>query len=110
MTNKKVWFITGASRGMGVDFAKAVLAADHAVVASGGTRTACPRRWESRIICWQPSWTTDLKVFKWLTPFAEPRTKPPLCCGIPFSDSDPSLRFGIAEKARSERKRQSATQ
>ena len=35
MTNKKVWFITGASRGMGVDFAKAVLAADHAVVASG---------------------------------------------------------------------------
>jgi len=35
MTNKKVWFITGASRGMGVDFAKAVLAADYAVVASG---------------------------------------------------------------------------
>jgi NAD(P)-dependent dehydrogenase (short-subunit alcohol dehydrogenase family) len=31
----KVWFITGASRGMGVDFAKAALAAGHAVVASG---------------------------------------------------------------------------
>jgi NAD(P)-dependent dehydrogenase (short-subunit alcohol dehydrogenase family) len=35
MTNKKIWFITGASRGMGVDFAKAALAAGHAVVASG---------------------------------------------------------------------------
>ena len=35
MSNKKVWFITGASRGMGADFAKAALAADHSVVASG---------------------------------------------------------------------------
>src|SRR5437588_9805551 len=35
MTDKKVWFVTGASRGMGVDFAKAALAAGHAVVASG---------------------------------------------------------------------------
>ena len=34
MSNKKIWFITGASRGMGVDFAKAALAAGHAVVAS----------------------------------------------------------------------------
>src|SRR5579862_9480448 len=34
MNNKKVWFITGASRGMGVNFAKATLAAGHAVVAS----------------------------------------------------------------------------
>jgi NAD(P)-dependent dehydrogenase (short-subunit alcohol dehydrogenase family) len=33
--SKKIWFITGASRGMGVDFAKAALAAGHAVVASG---------------------------------------------------------------------------
>ena len=32
---KKVWFITGASRGMGVDIAKAALAAGHAVVATG---------------------------------------------------------------------------
>jgi NAD(P)-dependent dehydrogenase (short-subunit alcohol dehydrogenase family) len=31
----KVWFITGAGRGMGVDFAKAALAAGHAVVATG---------------------------------------------------------------------------
>jgi NAD(P)-dependent dehydrogenase (short-subunit alcohol dehydrogenase family) len=35
MSNKKVWFVTGASRGMGVDFVKAALAAGHAVVASG---------------------------------------------------------------------------
>src|SRR2546422_2210766 len=32
---KKVWFITGAGRGMGVDFAKAALAARHTVVATG---------------------------------------------------------------------------
>jgi NAD(P)-dependent dehydrogenase (short-subunit alcohol dehydrogenase family) len=31
----KVWFITGAGRGMGADFAKAVLAAGHALVATG---------------------------------------------------------------------------
>ncbi|MET0856912.1 MAG: SDR family oxidoreductase [Telluria sp.] len=35
MTSKKVWFITGASRGLGVDIAKAALAAGHAVVATG---------------------------------------------------------------------------
>jgi NAD(P)-dependent dehydrogenase (short-subunit alcohol dehydrogenase family) len=35
MTDKKVWFITGTSRGMGVGFAKAALAAGHAVVATG---------------------------------------------------------------------------
>ena len=35
MTDKKVWFITGAGRGMGVDFAKAALAAGNAVVATG---------------------------------------------------------------------------
>ncbi|HLB92222.1 MAG TPA: SDR family NAD(P)-dependent oxidoreductase [Terriglobales bacterium] len=38
MSNKKVWFITGAGRGMGVDFAKAALATGHAVVASGRDR------------------------------------------------------------------------
>jgi len=31
----KVYFITGASRGMGVDFAKAALAAGHSVIATG---------------------------------------------------------------------------
>ena len=35
MIDKKVWFLTGTSRGMGVDFAKAALVAGHAVVASG---------------------------------------------------------------------------
>jgi NAD(P)-dependent dehydrogenase (short-subunit alcohol dehydrogenase family) len=35
MTDKRVWFITGAGRGMGVDFAKAALAAGNAVVATG---------------------------------------------------------------------------
>ena len=35
MTNKKVWFITGAGRGMGVHIAKAALAAGNAVVATG---------------------------------------------------------------------------
>jgi NAD(P)-dependent dehydrogenase (short-subunit alcohol dehydrogenase family) len=33
--NKKVWFITGAGRGLGTDIAKAALAAGHAVVATG---------------------------------------------------------------------------
>ncbi len=35
MTMKQVWLITGAGRGMGVDIAKAALAAGHDVVATG---------------------------------------------------------------------------
>jgi NAD(P)-dependent dehydrogenase (short-subunit alcohol dehydrogenase family) len=35
MAEKKVWFITGAGRGMGVDIAQAALGAGHAVVATG---------------------------------------------------------------------------
>ena len=35
MTTKKVWLITGAGRGLGVDIAKAALAAGHDVVATG---------------------------------------------------------------------------
>jgi hypothetical protein len=31
MSNKKVWFITGAGRGMGVDITKAALAVGHKV-------------------------------------------------------------------------------
>lgn len=38
MTDKRVWFITGAGRGLGVDIAKAALAAGHAVVATGRDR------------------------------------------------------------------------
>ena len=35
MTDKRVWLITGAGRGMGVEFAKAALAGGNAVVATG---------------------------------------------------------------------------
>jgi NAD(P)-dependent dehydrogenase (short-subunit alcohol dehydrogenase family) len=35
MSDKKVWLVTGAGRGLGVDIAKAALATGHAVVASG---------------------------------------------------------------------------
>jgi NAD(P)-dependent dehydrogenase (short-subunit alcohol dehydrogenase family) len=35
VTAKKVWLITGAGRGLGVDIAKAALAAGHDVVATG---------------------------------------------------------------------------
>src|ERR1700678_445735 len=35
MIDRKVWLITGAGRGMGVDIAKAALAAGHVVVATG---------------------------------------------------------------------------
>src|SRR6185295_13916871 len=35
MTEEKIWFITGAGRGLGVDIAKAVLATGQAVVATG---------------------------------------------------------------------------
>jgi NAD(P)-dependent dehydrogenase (short-subunit alcohol dehydrogenase family) len=43
MTQKKVWFITGAGRGMGVDFARAALAAGDAVVATGRNTGAVAR-------------------------------------------------------------------
>ena len=36
--SKQVWLITGAGRGMGVDFARAALVSGHAVVASGRDR------------------------------------------------------------------------
>ena len=35
MSNKNVWFVTGAGRGMGVDIVKAALDAGHCVVATG---------------------------------------------------------------------------
>ena len=37
MVDKKVWLVTGAGRGMGVDIARAALAAGNAVVATGRT-------------------------------------------------------------------------
>ena len=35
MSDRRVWFITGAGRGGGVEFAKAALAAGNAVVGTG---------------------------------------------------------------------------
>src|SRR4051794_18735375 len=43
MTDRKTWLITGAGRGMGVDFAKAALAAGHNVVATGRSPDAVAR-------------------------------------------------------------------
>jgi NAD(P)-dependent dehydrogenase (short-subunit alcohol dehydrogenase family) len=40
VADKRVWFITGAGRGMGVDIAQAALAAGHAVVATGRSTEA----------------------------------------------------------------------
>ena len=41
--SKKVWLITGAGRGMGVEFVKAALASGHSVVASGRDRERVSR-------------------------------------------------------------------
>jgi len=35
VADKRIWFITGAGRGMGVDIAQAALATGHAIVATG---------------------------------------------------------------------------
>jgi NAD(P)-dependent dehydrogenase (short-subunit alcohol dehydrogenase family) len=43
MRDRKVWLITGAARGMGVHFAKAALAAGHAVAATGRRPDAVSR-------------------------------------------------------------------
>jgi NAD(P)-dependent dehydrogenase (short-subunit alcohol dehydrogenase family) len=43
MTDRKVWFVTGASRGMGIDIVKAALSAGHAVVATGRSTKAVTR-------------------------------------------------------------------
>jgi len=43
MMSKQVWLITGAGRGMGVDFVRAALAAGHSVVASGRDRDRVSR-------------------------------------------------------------------
>src|SRR6266487_1263847 len=43
MSNKKVWLVTGAGRGMGVDIVNAALAAGRAVVATGRNTDAVAR-------------------------------------------------------------------
>jgi hypothetical protein len=54
MTDKKVWLVTGAGRGMGVDIAKAALAAGHAVVATArNTDTPSPRPWARTRTSWR---------------------------------------------------------
>ena len=59
MTDKKVWLITGAGRGMGVDIAKAALAAGHAVVATGRNADSGHRgRSASTTTCWPSSSTS----------------------------------------------------
>jgi NAD(P)-dependent dehydrogenase (short-subunit alcohol dehydrogenase family) len=45
----KVWFITGAGRGLGLDIAKAALAAGHKVVATGrNPEKVTPIAWKRR--------------------------------------------------------------
>ena len=51
--SKRVWLITGAGRGMGVDFARAALASGHAVWRPVETASECPRSWEHRATCWR---------------------------------------------------------
>ena len=56
---QQVWFITGAGRGMGVDIARAALAAGHAVVATGRNAGASHRGARRRTTtCW-PSRSTS---------------------------------------------------
>ena len=58
MSSKKIWFITGAGRGMGVDIAKAALAAGYAVVATGRDTEAVAKAVGAQTICWSSSWTS----------------------------------------------------
>jgi NAD(P)-dependent dehydrogenase (short-subunit alcohol dehydrogenase family) len=43
MTQERTWMITGAGRGVGLDFAKAALAAGHNVAATGRSPEAVAR-------------------------------------------------------------------
>ena len=43
--NNKVWLITGAGRGMGIDITKAALAAGHKVVATVAIPIALQEHW-----------------------------------------------------------------
>jgi NAD(P)-dependent dehydrogenase (short-subunit alcohol dehydrogenase family) len=47
MSKQHVWFITGAGRGLGIDIARAALAAGHPVVATGRDPIGCSQRSES---------------------------------------------------------------
>jgi hypothetical protein len=52
MTDRKIWFITGAGRGMGVDFAKAALAPATRSSPRAATPTPWRRRWARPTTCW----------------------------------------------------------
>ena len=58
MGDKKVWLVTGAGRGMGVDIAKAALAAGHAVVATGRNTEKVTRQSDSMTTFWRSSSTS----------------------------------------------------
>lgn len=53
MSDNKVFLITGASRGMGVDIARAALTAGHSVVATALRPRASTRRSASTRTSWQ---------------------------------------------------------
>src|SRR5689334_22763843 len=48
MTNKNVWLVTGAGRGMGADIVRAALGAGHAVVATGRNPDAVAKAIDAR--------------------------------------------------------------
>jgi len=56
-TGKKIWLVTGAGRGMGVDIAKATLAAGDAVVATGRDTKAVEKA-VGKVTCWSSNWTS----------------------------------------------------
>ena len=54
MTDNKTWLITGAARGMGVDIAKAALAAGNTVVATArNADSVTAALGDPRRICWR---------------------------------------------------------
>ena len=95
MTDKKVWFITGASRGMGVDFAKAALAAGNAVVATGRNTDAVARPSARQRTCWSSSWTSPAR------PMPRRRCRPPSTASAAstcWSTTPPTFMAGYFEE------------
>ena len=58
MNSQKVWFFTGACRGICVSFACGSLAVWCAVVSSGRDVHRMTRPWDNRTTCWSLSWTS----------------------------------------------------
>jgi hypothetical protein len=55
MTDQKVWFVTGAGRGMGVVIARAALAAGNAEVATARKPRRSRRPWATTMTSWPSS-------------------------------------------------------